>query len=235
VTGRGSSLRLGCLFLGAAACGSRPPPPSAHAHPDAPAHHDHVHHRFEDAETWARRFDDPGRDAWQRPAHVVELLALREGMTVVDLGAGTGYFLPHLARAVGPSGRVLALDVEPDMVRYMTERAAREGLANVEARRVPPEDPELPAGTADRVLIVDTWHHIGERVEYTRKLASGLAPGGAVYIIDFTLETDKGPPRPMRLAPERVAEELRAGGLDAQIVPEDLPDQYVVVGRAAAR
>src|SRR5262249_32059366 len=155
-------MRTALLMVALAACG-------------APAHvadHGGMVHDFSGAENWAKVFDDPARDAWQRPDEVVALLGLRPGMTVVDLGAGTGYFEPQLARAVGPSGRVLALDVEPDMVRYLRERAARAGLANVEARTVAPDDPGLGAGTVDRVLIVDTWHHLPDRAAYARKLTA---------------------------------------------------------------
>jgi SAM-dependent methyltransferase len=153
-------------------------------------------------------------------------------MTVADVGAGTGYFLPHLSRAVGPGGHVLALDIEPDMVRFMKERAQREGLANVEPRVVALDDPQLPAGGVDRVLIVDTWHHIDGRAAYAARLRAGLRPGGAVYVVDFKLDAAHGPPREHRLTPEQVMAELRQGGLSAEIVPVSLPEQYIVVGRA---
>lgn len=187
-------------------------------------------HRFEHAEDWAKRFDDPSRDAWQKPAEVVALLDLQPGMSVADLGAGTGYFLRHLSGATGGSGRVFALDVEADMIRYMTERAEREQLANVEARQVPFDDPALEPSSVDRILIVDTWHHIGDRANYSKKLAAALKPGGGVFIVDFTMETEKGPPKPHRLTPEQVIAELEAGGLVAKVVEESLPDQYVVAG-----
>jgi SAM-dependent methyltransferase len=215
---------------------------AAHMH-DVGAEDDHDHppsapgsatplvHRFQRAEDWAKEFDDPARDAWQRPADVIAALGLSPGMTVVDLGAGTGYFLPHLARAVGPKGRVLALDIEPDMVRYMKERAAREGLAGVEPRMVAVDDPGLPAGSVDRVLVVDTWHHIPNRAPYASKLASALAPGGAVVVVDFTKEAHRGPPPEHRLPPEQVVAELGAAGLAAAIVPAPLPEQYIVMGR----
>ena len=231
-------------FLLAAACGATapapaaaPPPPAGHG--DAAEHFDHHglqgagghQHRFDDAEKWAKVFDDPARDAWQRPADVIALLALTPGMTVADLGAGTGYFEPHLSRAVGDRGQVLALDVEADMVRYLGERAAREQLANVTARQVPMDDPQLPAGKVDRVLIVDTWHHIQDRPAYVKKLAAGLAPGGWVVVVDITLESKYGPPVAARLRPEQVVAELEAGGLAAAIVDEPLSEQYVVVGK----
>lgn len=210
-------------------------------HDHAHGGHDHGHgsggplvHRFERADEWAREFDNPERDAWQKPAEVVAAMQITPGMTVADLGAGTGYFLPHLARAVGPTGKVLGLDVEPDMVRYMTERAARQKLANVQAKQVPYDDPQLAAGSVDRILIVDTWHHIPARDRYAAKLSAALRPGGAVVVVDFTLDSLRGPPKQHRIRPEEVAAELRAGGMTAEIAPEALPDQYIVIGRRAS-
>ena len=190
-------------------------------------------HRFEDADAWARVFDDPERDAWQRPDEVVALLAIAPGMRVADLGAGTGYFLPYLSRAVGDAGHVVGLDIETNMVMHMRDRAQREGLVNVEARVVAPDDPAL-ATAVDRVLVVDTWHHIADRERYASKLAAGLRPGGFVLVVDFTLDSEKGPPREHRLAPEVVVRELGAGGLEARIVAEELPDQYAVLGLKSA-
>jgi predicted methyltransferase len=187
-------------------------------------------HRFEKAEDWAKEFDDPARDAWQKPAEVVGLMKIAPGMTVADIGAGTGYFEPHLSRAVGASGKVLALDVEPDMVRYLGERVKREKLANVEARTAQLADPGLGKASVDRVLIVDTWHHIDARPAYAAKLLEGLKPGGLVVIVDFTMEAQHGPPKEHRVPPEKVAAELKAAGLSTQIATETLPEQYVVIG-----
>jgi predicted methyltransferase len=192
---------------------------------------DHAHHRFDDVDRWVAVFDDPARDAWQRPADVVALLRLAPGMTVADLGAGTGYFLPYLSPAVGSTGRVLALDVEPAMVRHMRERAARQSLTNVVATAVPPDDPRLPPAGVDRVLVVDTWHHLPDRAAYSAKLAAGLKAGGMVVVVDFTMDTRLGPPPDARVPPDTVVAELRAGGLEADIVAEPLPEQYVVIGR----
>jgi cyclopropane fatty-acyl-phospholipid synthase-like methyltransferase len=209
-----------------------------HAH-DHEGHHDHhgdqaghaahqMPHRFENADHWSRVFDDPTRDQWQKPEEVVAKMDLKPGLTVADIGAGTGYFLRHLSPAVGADGKVLALDVEEDMIRFMRERVAREQLPNVEARVVPTDDPQLAPGSVDRILIVDTWHHIADRASYSKKLAQALKPGGKVFVVDFTMETDKGPPRPHRLTPEAVIAELRSGGLSGVVIEESLPDQYIV-------
>lgn len=187
-------------------------------------------HRFRSAEEWAKVFDDPARDGWQKPDEVVALARIDQGMTVADLGAGTGYFEPHLSRAVGAEGRVLALDVEPDMIRHLKERAAREGWTNVEPRLVTTDDPKLESASLDRVLVVDTWHHVPAPVEYGKKLKSALRPAGLVVVVDFTKESKQGPPPEHRLAPEAVRDELISAGFSVEIAKEDLPDQYVVVG-----
>ncbi len=157
-------------------------------------------------------------------------MKIAPGMIVADIGAGTGYFEPWLSRAVGPSGSVLALDVEPDMVRYLTERAARERLNNVKPAQVATDDPKLPKGKVDRVLIVDTWHHIPARELYATKLREGLAPGGTITVVDFTKESAHGPPPEHRLTPEQVVGDLQAAGLHASVTLQ-LPEQYVVTAR----
>jgi len=215
---------------GAIACSPAAPPlaPSA----EAPAEHSHgMHKDFSDAKAFSKSFDDPARDAWQRPAEVIEQMKIAPGSVVADLGTGTGYFVGWLSRAVGPSGKVLALDVEAEMIRFVAQRAEQQQLSNVEPRQVAADDPGLAAGSVARVLIVDTWHHIDERAQYARKLAAALAPGGEVWIVDFTADSDIGPPARYRVSPEQAVSELQDGGLKAEIVQgETLPKQYIVRG-----
>jgi cyclopropane fatty-acyl-phospholipid synthase-like methyltransferase len=116
-------------------------------------------------------------------------------------------------------------------VRYMKDRAEREKLANVRVLAAPANDVGVPVSSADRILIVDVWHHIADRERYASRVASALKPDGAVVIVDFTMETRRGPPPRHRLSPDRVIAELAAGGLEAELVSETLPDQYVVIGR----
>lgn len=229
--------RVGIACLSSAlviACGGgRGAPATPRAEAPHERHRAH-HHRFDDAASWSKVFDDPARDAWQKPARVVELLAVEKGMTVADVGAGTGYFEPYLSRAVGPEGRVLAVDLEPDMVKWLDERARREGLANVRAVQADAADPKLPEAAVDRVLVVDTWHHIEDRVAYSRKLARALKPGGSVTIVDFTKESPHGPPPHARLSPEEVMADLKAGGLEPSVITAaSLPHQFVVTARRA--
>lgn len=231
-------LVFAAFSLGATSCSERESvpsstgkePPVAKADESPTAQVPTSHHSFERAADWVERFEGPQRDAWQRPEEVLEALKIEPGMTVADLGAGTGYFLPWLSRAVGETGTVFALDVEPDMVRHMDQRAEREELLNVRAKIVPPGDPLLPEGAVDRVLVVNTWHHMEEREAYATKLARALTVKGQVFIIEFTRESPRGPPPEERLSPETVIAELEAAGLEARTVPVELPHQYVVVG-----
>jgi SAM-dependent methyltransferase len=204
----------------------------SHAAPHGGACHGDAHagayeHRFEKAEDWAKRFDDPMRDLWQKPELVVEAMKMGPEMVVADIGAGTGYFLPHLAKT---AARVIGLDIEPDMVRYMNERIAREKLEGTSARECKADDPGLTPASVDRILIVDTWHHIGDRGEYSKRLKAALREGGAVYVVDFKLDAPMGPPKDHRLTPEQAIAELQAGGLAAETVEVDLPYQWVVRG-----
>jgi predicted methyltransferase len=219
-------------------CGGAAQP--AEAPHDPTAHHDHdhahgMHHHFTDAERWAKEFDAPDRAAWQKPDEVVQLLGAAAGDRVADIGAGTGYFAPYLARAVGASGTVLELDSESAMVDYLRARIAREQLAHVEAGLVREDDPQLADKSVARILIVDTWHHIDHRDAYAAKLFNALACGGAVLIVDFTAESPIGPPREMRLAPATVVDELAKAGFAARVVDETLPHQYAVLGTRACR
>lgn len=211
-------------------------PQGHHGSTDIDHHRMHggMQHDFSDIERWIRVFENPARDAWQLPDHLVALLEIEPGMTVADIGAGTGYLLPRLVEAVGHEGSVLALDIEQGLVDHMNERIADAGWSNAEARLIAPDDPGIAPGTVDRVIVLNTWHHIGDREAYTARIADGLTSGGALYVVDFTLETERGPGVHHRLAPEAVVAEFEAGGLRASVVvDEELPDQYVVVGRRA--
>jgi ubiquinone/menaquinone biosynthesis C-methylase UbiE len=192
---------------------------------------DHYEHRFDNPERYADDWNDPARDQWQKPQAVITAMELEAGMTVADVGAGTGYFVPHLARAVGPDGRVLAVDIEPAMLRYVADLAEEQDIGNVDTVHAQPADTGLPPSSVDRVLSVNTWHHIPDRGAYARHLAGRLKEGGSVWVVDFTKGARRGPPPAHRLTPEEVVRELEAGGLAAEVRDLGLPQQFVVVGR----
>jgi len=193
----------------------------------------HTHqHTFKDAEKWSHVFDDPERDAWQKPHAVIQALALKPAARVADLGAGTGYFSARLANML-PQGRVYAVDIEPDMVRYLEARAKRENLRNLTAVAGAPDDPRLPE-KVDLILLVDVYHHIEDRTRYFRRLGASLRPGGRIAVIDFTLDSPQGPPRAARVAPETVKAEMQAAGHVLAAEHRFLPHQYFLVFRPAS-
>ena len=192
----------------------------------AQAPHSHQH-SFGDADKWAKVFDDPERDAWQKPHEVIEALALKPDAVVADLGAGTGYFAMRLAHMVS-KGRVYGVDLEPKMVKYLAERAKKEGLKNLSAVQGTPSDAKLPA-KVDLVLLVDVYHHIDAREAYFGKLAAALKPGGRVAIIDFNATSKVGPPLSERMTAEQVNAEMTKVGYRQSGSHGFLPNQYFLV------
>ncbi len=170
------------------------------------------------------------RDVFQKPDEVMRALALRPGERVAAVGAGSGYFTLRVARAVGPTGLVLAIDINPDLLEFLDRRAKGAGLSNVKSRRVEKDDPGLPPAGIDTILMVDTFHYVNERAEYARKLRAGLAPGGRIVVIDYLPWTGcPGAPRPeRRLSREAVDEAMAAAGLAPGKVHEFLPEQFFV-------
>jgi SAM-dependent methyltransferase len=186
-----------------------------------------IHHSFSQAEMWARQFDDPGRDAWQKPDEILDALHPQQTDRVADIGAGTGYFSVRLAKRV-PDGKVFAVDIEPDMLRYLGERAHRENLHVLVPVQASAESPNLPE-PVDVILVVDTYHHIGNRTAYFAALRDSLRPNGRLAIVDFTADSPNGPPREQRIPPEKVTAELDAAGYSLVATHPFLPRQYFLV------
>jgi SAM-dependent methyltransferase len=197
---------------------------SAYAAAQSPHTHEHS---FSGAEQWAHVFDDPKRDAWQKPHEVIQALAIKPDAVIADVGSGTGYFAVRLANMV-PKGRVYGVDVEPEMVKYLAERAKREKRDNVVAIAGAPDDPRLPE-KADLILMVDVFHHIDDRARYFSNLRASLKPGGRIAIIDFRMDSPEGPPKAARIAPEVVSAELLEAGYSLAAEHRFLPRQYFLV------
>ena len=196
-------------------------------------HSDRGYHRsFDQAEKWAKEFDDPSRDAWQKPNEVLDALHLDRTARVADLGAGTGYFSARIARLI-PEGKLFAVDIEPDMLRFLGERAQREHLSFLVPVLASAGSPNLPE-PVDLVLVVDTYHHIDDRLAYFAALRASLRPGGRLAIVDFKADSPNGPPPEHRISAERVAAELNAAGYSLLATHLFLPRQYFLVFRANA-
>lgn len=208
--------------------------------------HDHHHHHGEeggsggrgahgnpdDLDAYIERLTGPERDAWQRPDEVIAALGVEPGQTVADVGAGPGYFTLRLARAVGPQGRVFAVEVVPEMVGVLRERLAREQVANVVPLLSREHDALLPPDACDRILVVDTFHHFPDGVAYLRHLATSLRRGGVLANVDFhKRETPVGPPVEHRVAREEFLAAADRAGLAVIDEKTFLPYQYLVLMR----
>jgi len=135
---------------------------------------------------WAYASGD--RDRWQEPERVIESLGIGAGDRVADLGAGGGYFTFRLAEAVGDAGRVYAVDVDEEMLAALQDDVDKRSIANIDIVVSALADPRLEPGSVDLVFTSNTYHHIGERVGYFRRVAGALSEGGRVAIIDYKPE-----------------------------------------------
>jgi ubiquinone/menaquinone biosynthesis C-methylase UbiE len=207
--------------------------PSVNAQQPPPAKPDHMQHRFDDPERFAKSFDDPARDGWQMPNRVISTIGLNRDSLVADVGAGTGYFSVRLAKAV-PAGTVYAVDIEPAMLEHIAKRAAAERLTNILPVLATSASPNLPK-PVDVALIVDTYHHLPSRSTYFADLRKSLAPGGRVAIVDFRKDAPDGPPREFRFEAEQIIGEMRQAGYELQTQHDFLPRQHFLVFRIAPR
>jgi len=223
-----AALLAGALTVAAGGAGPAAQGPGPHDATD--------HHPFTGVEKWVAIFDDPRRDEWQKPQQVVDALGLKPGQIVADLGAGTGYFERYLSKAVAPDGIVLAIDTEPEMVKHLGERALKEKTANVVPVLALADDPFVPKGRADMVLVVDTYHHIDDRLAYFRRVRETLAPAGRVVVIDFhKRDMPVGPPLQHKLAREFVVDEMTQAGYRLADEKTFLPYSYFLIFQPGTR
>jgi ubiquinone/menaquinone biosynthesis C-methylase UbiE len=130
-------------------------------------------------------YEGVNRDDWQQPHKVIAALKIRPGAIVADLGSGGGYFTFRLAEAAGPTGKVYAVDVDPDMVDLIAKTAKEKAAGNIEPILAKANDPMLPKTGIDLIFTSNTYHHIDNRVAYFANLRQYLRPGASVAIIDF--------------------------------------------------
>lgn len=130
---------------------------------------------------------EPGdRDEWQHPEEVMAALGIAPGSRAADIGAGGGYFTFRLADAVGPTGRVYAVDIDRDMLGYLDKRAREEGFDQITVVEATPDDARLERESVDLILVSNTYHHLDDRVAYFGRLREDLLPGGRLAIIEFS-------------------------------------------------
>ncbi len=138
-----------------------------------------------DVGSWVSVFERDGREIFDRREDILSAMRVEPGMSVADVGAGTGFFSLMLARTVGPQGTVYAVDISPKFLAAIAERAKAEGLNNVVTVLSDQKDVKLPHGKLDRIYIGDTYHHFEYPVTYSRTIAAALKPKGQVIVVDF--------------------------------------------------
>jgi ubiquinone/menaquinone biosynthesis C-methylase UbiE len=136
-------------------------------------------------EVWAERFEKPQREVFRDREAIVDALALRPGMSVGDVGAGTGLFTEIIARRVGPRGRVYAVDVVPEFIEHIRQRIAAAGLTNVETILCKQDSTSLPAHSVDLVFLCDTYHHFEFPRSTIHSIHHALRPNGELFVVDY--------------------------------------------------
>ena len=173
---------------------------------------------------------DPNRETWQKPGEVVRRLGLGRGDVVAEIGCGPGYFTGRLARAVGPSGRVFAVDAEPAMLGTLRDRL--DGIRNVTPVLARADDPLLEPGSSDLALIVNAYHHFEDPVTTLRNVTRTIKAGGRLVNIDWDArETPVGPPLKRRIPRDAFLRDARRAGLALIAEHRVLPYQYFLVLR----
>jgi ubiquinone/menaquinone biosynthesis C-methylase UbiE len=200
----------------------------------APKDQHEAHRLHGDPAAYIAALEDPKRDAYQKPREVMKALAIKEGESIADIGAGSGYFTFRFAPQVGPGGRVFAVDISQDMIRHLETRIRDLAVQNVSPILGKPDDPLLPQ-PVDRIVFVDVWHHIENQAGYLALIKKRLKPGGQVVMIDFhKRELPVGPPMTMKIAREALLEQMQAHGFQLAVEHTFLPYQYFLVFKVAA-
>ena len=174
--------------------------------------------------------DRPERQDDERPEAVIDALGLRGGQVVADLGAGSGYFTFRIAPRVGPTGKVLAVDIQDEMLQVIRQRASALKVANVEAIEASETDPHLPAGAVDLVLMVDVYHELAYPFEVMTKVREALKPGGRVVFVEYRKEDPRIRIKEVhKMSVDQLRKEMTAVRLSYVRTVEALPSQHIVV------
>ena len=179
-------------------------------------------------------YEDENRDIWQKPDRVIDIIGPLDDKTVVDLGAGTGYFA---FRLVPKAKKVIAVDIDEDFVNFMEKKRKllpADLQEKFEARLAQPDDPHLKENEADALLIVNTYAYLQNRIEYFSNLQKLLKPNSKIVVIEFKMKNiPNGPPDEEKVAISTVEQELSSAGFkDIDVDDQTLDYQYIVTARS---
>ena len=174
--------------------------------------------------------DRPEREDEERPAAVIDALGLRGGEVVADLGAGSGYFTFRIAPKVGTRGKVLAVEIQDEMLDAIRRRATELKVTNVEEVKASETDPKLPANGVDLVLMVDVYHELAYPFEVMTEVRKALRPGGRVVFVEYRKEDPRVPIKEVhKMFVEQLEKEMKVVGLRHLRTEETLPWQHIVI------
>jgi predicted methyltransferase len=187
-------------------------------------------------EGWVERFEREGREVHDRKADVIAALHIEPGQVVADIGAGTGLYTLDFARAVGPQGRVKAVDVQDYFLKHLQSKAADAGLKNVDTVQATQKSAQLDADSVDLAFFCDAFHHVEYPRSYLASVFDAVKPGGRVAIIEFIRpdEAKAGPDDKwlldhVRASPQQFREEFEAAGFVLQKEHDLLKDNFFFV------
>jgi precorrin-6B methylase 2 len=176
---------------------------------------------------WLERTE---RETEEQPQLVIDALEIKPGQTIADLGAGSGYYSFRIAPLVGPTGKVLAIDIEPAMLEVIAQRASREHVANVATVRSSARDPNLAPRSVDLLFMVDVYHELEYPYEVMTKVRAALKPGGRVALIEYRAEDPEVLIKPLHKMSERqVRREMQAAGFKHVKTVRTLPLQHLIL------
>ncbi len=175
---------------------------------------------------WLNR---PGRIQEEMPDEVVANMGLDADHAVADIGAGTGYFSFRIAKLV-PEGKVLAVDIQPEMLAIIEERKEQEGVDNIEGVLGTIDDPRLPANSIDAALMVDAYHEFSHPFEMIDGIYEALKPGGRIFLLEYRGEDASVPIRPLhKMTEEQAVREMSVFGLEWTDTLDFLPWQHMMI------
>ena len=172
----------------------------------------------------------PEREEEEHPDRLVAALRIPRGSTVIDFGAGVGYFTWRLARQVGPEGTVLAVDIQPEMLEMLTANMEKRGIRNVETILSTNDNAGLPTNAAELVLLVDVYHELAYPARTMGEIREALKPGGRLVVVEYRKEEAWIPIHPLhKMTAREVREEIEPMGFDFIELLDFLPRQHVVI------
>jgi len=169
------------------------------------------------------------REQEEHPKKLLQALSLKPGQTVADIGCGNGFYTLQMAEIVGPAGRALAVDIQPEMLELLVERARGAEISNVEPILGAPGEPKLPESAVDLILLVDVYHEFSFPERMLQAMRAALKPGGRVAIAEYRMEDTDVPIKLLhKMTKKQVVREFNANGFKLAESYDELPWQHLL-------